>query len=476
MVRFGTLVTSGVSLVISASLVWGEGANTLPNPAGFPDSAGMVQTFSQNGNVDLTGPFFQSFGTNGRSCGSCHRPAQAWTISAEEVKARFEATQGTDPLFRPNDGSVCDHGIDTSTLAGRREAYKLLIERGLIRVTMDVPANAEFDVVAVSNPYGCNEPAALSVYRRPLPSTNLRFLTTVMWEGRESSPETGTQKITFATNPADLRTDLAHQALDATNGHAQASTALSAEQQKAIVEFELGLTTAQSFDSVAGALNADGAKGGPAALASTTAPAFFPGVNDPFGGNPRRTRFTPVIFDMFDAWANLRYEGIGDPEKIDRRVSIARGQALFNSKPIVITGVGGLNDELQEESFTGTCGTCHNTLSAGNHSLPVPLNIGVGNLNSPLDVSYLPVITLQNKVTGAIKWTTDPGRALVSGLWKDVGKLKGPILRGLAARAPYFHNGSARTLADVVTFYEKRFQIEFTPQERQDLIAFLSAL
>jgi cytochrome c peroxidase len=58
----------------------------------------------------------------------------------------------------------------------------------------------------------------------------------------------------------------------------------------------------------------------------------------------------------------------------------------------------------------------------------------------------------------------------------DVGKVKGPILRGLAARAPYFHNGSAAGLSDVVTFYEKRFNVPFTDQEKADLVAFLNSL
>ncbi len=86
------------------------------------------------------------------------------------------------------------------------------------------------------------------------------------------------------------------------------------------------------------------------------------------------------------------------------------------------------------------------------------------------------MITLQNKTTLEVKVTTDPGRALITGLWKDVGRLKGPVLRGLASRAPYFHNGSANSLGDVLDFYDKRFKVGFTAQEKQDLIAFLSAL
>ena len=72
--------------------------------------------------------------------------------------------------------------------------------------------------------------------------------------------------------------------------------------------------------------------------------------------------------------------------------------------------------------------------------------------------------------------TTDPGRALVSGKWKHIGRFKGPVLRALATRAPYFHNGSAATLTDVVELYNDRFSIKLTAQEKSDLIAFLSAL
>jgi cytochrome c peroxidase len=100
----------------------------------------------------------------------------------------------------------------------------------------------------------------------------------------------------------------------------------------------------------------------------------------------------------------------------------------------------------------------------------------MADTTNPLGVSYLPVITLQNIATGETVQTTDPGRALVTGQWADIGKFKGPILRGLAARPPYFHNGSAQSLGDVVDFYNQRFSIGFTAQEKSDLIAFLKTL
>ncbi|HXP83636.1 MAG TPA: hypothetical protein VN841_02895 [Bryobacteraceae bacterium] len=470
--------TSKALVVVIGGLLSGFAANSqsLPNLFPFPNASGLLETYNTaNQPIDLSGPFFQSLGTNGRSCGSCHRAAESWGISAQEVQLRFDLTQGLDPIFRTNDGSNCDHNIDTSTVAGRRRAYSLLINKGLIRIALAVPTTAEFNVIGVVNPYGCGDPSTLSMYRRPLPATNLRFLSTVMWDGRESSTQTGTQKITFPTNPGDLLADLAHQAVDATTGHAQASQPPTALQQQAIVNFEMALATAQAFDYGAGALNSNGVTGGPVALGTNTMAAFFVGINDPLGGNPHGTPFTPVIFTLFNAWANQPAQNSGS-DLYSRRASIVRGQTLFNSKPINITGVAGLNDDLNLPSIPGTCGTCHDSPNVGNHSVSAPLNIGVGDLTSPLDVSYLPVITLQNKTTGEIKTTTDPGRALITGLWKDVGRLKGPILRGLPSRAPYFHNGSAGSLSDVIDFYNTRFNIGFTAQEKSDLIAFLSTL
>jgi cytochrome c peroxidase len=89
----------------------------------------------------------------------------------------------------------------------------------------------------------------------------------------------------------------------------------------------------------------------------------------------------------------------------------------------------------------------------------------------------MPLYTLRNKqAPGEIIQTTDPGRALVTGNWKDIGRFKGPILRGLAARAPYFHNGFAKDLDAAVDFYNERFGLGLTDAEHDDLVAFLLTL
>ena len=440
----------------------------IPDMFPFINSSGVSATHntSGNGQIDTSGPFFQSLGTNGRSCFSCHRPDQGWSISADAMKLLFALTGGTDPVFRPVDGSVCDQGINTSTVAGRMQAYRLLTSRGLLRIAIDVPANADFRVVSVQNPYGCNSKSTLSMYRRPLPSTNLKFLTTVMWDGRESTPPS-TQKIDYVTNPADLLADLADQAKGAVAGHAQGTTPLSPQLQQQIVDFESHLFTAQTLDFTAGDLTASGASGGPKALAGQN---FFVGINDPLGGNPKGTAFTPDIFSLFQSWSHSN--GFGGVA----RASVARGEVVFNTKPIKITNVHGLNDSLNTPVINGTCGTCHSSPNVGNHSVGLPIDIGVADTTNSLGVNYLPVITLQNIATGETVQTTDPGRALITGKFADIAKFKGPILRGLAARAPYFHNGSADDLSDVVDFYNVRFSIGLTQQERADLIAFLKTL
>jgi cytochrome c peroxidase len=429
----------------------------------FNDASGQISTVDVTGDLDSNNPFFQELGVNGRTCFSCHRPAQGWTITPQSVRARFAATAGLDPIFRPNDGSNCE-GADVSTLPRRIAAFSLLLTRGLIRIGIDVPAGAEFAIESVDDPYRCEAPLTrASMYRRPLPSTNLRFLSAVMWDGRESSPTT------------TILQDLAKQADDATTGHAEASLHLTPAEARQIVAFETGLFTAQRRDNLAGALTAAGALGGPVNLSQQP---FFIGINDPVGLNPTGAPFDPRAFSIFNAWASFS----DDRRDVARaRAAIARGQEIFNTKPIVIQGVAGLNNETfpngvsVPDPFTGSCTTCHDAPNAGDHSVKAPLNIGLTDASRR--TQDMPLYTLRRlSVAGERVQTTDPGRAMITGKWADIGKFKGPVLRGLAARAPYFHNGSAVTLMDVVEFYESRFNIGLTAQEKGDLVAFLLAL
>ena len=341
----------------------------------------------------------------------------------------------------------------------RRGAYHLLTGKGLIRVfiPMPTPDILQFSVTNVSDPYNCNsDPGTgltspttgiVSQYRRPGASTNLRYLTSIMWDGREPS--------------------LASQAADAVMIHAEGASAPDQDQIDQITSFESGLISAQASDKAAGDLTADGATGGPAALAAIP---FSPGINAPGPG------FDPSVMNLYMNW-----NGDADAAK----AAIARGQVLFNEKPFAITGVAGLNDVTGKPSVAGTCSACHNTPQVGDHSSEELLDLGVtaapGQVigGTSLDNADLPVFTVHcdsGPLAGSDRQVTDLGRALITGQCQDIGKIKTALLRNLAARPPYFHNGTAPDLATVVEFYNNRFGIGFTDQEKSDLIAFLSTL
>src|SRR5215831_18379925 len=55
----------------------------------YTNGSGSHQTISTTGNTDPNNPFFQSLGTNGRACVSCHQPGQGWGITPAEVSNRF---------------------------------------------------------------------------------------------------------------------------------------------------------------------------------------------------------------------------------------------------------------------------------------------------------------------------------------------------------------------------------------------------
>jgi cytochrome c peroxidase len=172
---------------------------------------------------------------------------------------------------------------------------------------------------------------------------------------------------------------------------------------------------------------------------------------------------------------------------------------LFNTAPVTISAVRGLNDNAalgSPASFKGTCTTCHDAPNVADHSLPLPLDIGlahspragletdpniekgIAELNEP-DLPVFLVSGCPSPFSAGQPvsfYTTDLGKGMITGLCSDLNRLKGPILRGLAARAPYFHNGAAATLLQAVNFYNQRFAMNLTEEQKRQLVAFLNSL
>src|SRR5215510_5139168 len=216
--------------------------NHLPNHVPVFNHAGVATTVSSHGSIDLNNEFFQDLGSNGRRCVSCHIPTVGWTVTPRQLQSVFNATDGgafedgfgLGAVFRTNDGSNSPKA-DVSSVAKRRSAYSMLLKHGVIRVGLPIPANAEFELVAVDDPYHFASAAELSLFRRPLPTTNLKFDSTVMWDGRQVVPG--------QTVPQEFTT----QASDAVVGHAKGQPITMAQRQS-IVAFETSLASAQVYD------------------------------------------------------------------------------------------------------------------------------------------------------------------------------------------------------------------------------------
>ncbi len=453
----------------------------IANRQTFSNPNGSHSTYSTRDGafLDTDNAFFQPLGTNGRACVSCHQVEDAMGLSAAHVQTRFEHSCGLDPIFRPVDGSN-NSTADVSTMEARRDAYSLLLSKGLIRIQLAVPATAQFEVVGVEDPYGnsTGQPLPLtqiSVFRRPLPATNLKFLgaisaaappsavatPAIMWDGRE-----------IQTNPF---IGLMNQANNATLTHAEAGSSLSADVLTSIVDFALSLFTAQETEVAAGSVSISGANGGARFL--STVPFTVAENRAP---NPIRTD----VFHAFDAWAG----------QIEERDAIARGQVLFNTRvginPLSATCASNVPNDCAPGAQPGaqamTCTRCHSTFETGGQdggAFGNSIGNAIGNFTSgglagEFRTLDLPLYTLRQKAApNAIRKTTDPGRALITGVWADVNKFKAPSLRGLAGHAPYFHNGSAATLEDVIDAYQAAgFQFNFTPQEKADIVKFLKSL
>jgi hypothetical protein len=398
---------------------------------------GVGSTVHTSGAIDYTNPFFQQLGTNPRTCATCHSAGTGWTTNSATLGALLFFTQGQAPVFNlVDEGNRPD--ADISTFSARVNTFKAtLVERGLTRFTRKISPTAEFSLIAVDDPYGWSTTTQFSGFRRPTPTANETKAPSILWTG---SPTTDviSQLRTILVGGATL-----HEQRDPT-------TPVTTDQANAAGDFMYGVIFAQSRDFRAGRLDSDGAMGGPVNL---LAQPFYNGINDSQGGDPTGKAFDPHVFSLFDGWA--RYAQHNDHDSVaGARGAIYRGQEIFNT--------------------VGKCSGCHDTPNVGSHSTVAFFNTGTAA--PPKCSSALPLLTFQNKTTMETVVTCDLGRASSTGKWADIGRFRAPPLRGLAARAPYFHDGQARSISDVIDHYNERFTLNLNGPQKKDLEAFLGAL
>jgi cytochrome c peroxidase len=398
-------------------------SGSLPNNFPIVNQAGTAATFSTAGSVDLTNPFHVPQGSNGRSCESCHLPETGWSVLPVEVELRFWLTQGQDPIFNLLDANSPTANV--STLQARYSAYSML-RKGLFRRGGNVPATAEYEIIAVDDPLGAGGSLTrFEAFRRPLATANFHIAENVGWHDQNTN------------GSGDVHAGLINQATGNITG-GQAGAAPAPATVEAIADYQEGLAFAQQSVFGVGLLTSCGAAGGPENLSSET---------------PVNARF-----DLYDAWIDLVPGSCTTRAADRRRAQIARGQELFNGP-----NAGG-----------GSCRGCHNAANNGSNVNGTLFDVGASR--PEFRRQGMPLYTVRNKTTLEVRQTTDPGRALRSGRWSDMDRFKSPSLRGASARAPYFHNGIAATLEDVVEHYEVPLGFVFTREQKEDLVAFLKAL
>jgi hypothetical protein len=246
---------------------------------------------------------------------------------------------------------------------------------------------------------------------------------------------------------------LQSQATSAALTHEQASAAPAPAQLKQIEDFERQLFMAQQWDVLGGLL---GEPGGPPLLGADN---LARGVA--VGAVPAADN----LATSFDPWRNLSTANLAIRQRAFRE-SVLRGVDLFASREFRLA-----------DGKQGTCATCHGP--GINHSI----DIGTTNLPTAKESPELPLFRITCDASapphpqlGRTFLTQDPGRALITGRCADVGSILMQQFRGLTARAPYFANGSAGDLAELVDFFDRRFKIGLTDKEKQDLVNFLSIL
>lgn len=467
---------------------WSPGdGHPFPATATYQNDAGSISTVNAAGETATAGhPFFTALGSNGRACVTCHQPADGMSISLDTIRARWTDTHGTDPLFAAVDGSNCP-----SLPQDEKASHSLLLDRGLFRVFRPWPPKAidgstlepQFDIEVIRDPTGCNTDKRyglrsatpmISVYRRPRPPTNLRYVMSMGFAFEPKNglplpidPQTGRQT-TFNIMADGRNRTLNNQATEAILTHLQATTAPTKGVVQQIIDFESQLYTAQSHDAFGTSLTDGGATGGPESLRT------MPRAGElQYAGSPVWSEFLP--------WK--KSVPVANEAQQKFRESVARGAEVFAQRTFLIWDAAGITSMQFGNPVRNSCAFCHNMQHIGMDIAPGQVDLGTTNEPFAKPAPELPLFKLTCKAQfrphphlGRVVYTQDPGFALTTGRCIDIGKITIQQMRGLSARAPYFANGSARTLREIVDFYDQRYNIGYSEQEKQDLTNLMSVL
>ena len=466
-----------------------EGAHALFLPhMEFPNDQGTLAVTYEGEAFNTAGHPFFTPGANGRACVTCHQPIDAMSISTKTLNARWDATGGADPVFDMSDGGNCPNLSRED-----RASHSLLLDRGLFRIGLPWPPKdaagnviePEFTIEVMADPTGCNtdpvygltsDNPTVSVYRRARMAANVRYMESAQAPQNTKTglplvrdPVTGIHSSMSIMSDARV-TSLAQQAQDASSTHM--GMPISRSYADVLVEFQRKVHAAQMSSNVGGRFDAPNT---PRALGVKS---LIEGRgNPPINGNDTDTG----VFFLMDEWKGTAEARYSEAEAY--KASVARGYDVFFLKPLWLRDTFGINNIGLGNPYKQTCAFCHNTQGTGHDDVPGWMDLGTNNFPHAAASPELPTFKITCKDTaaphpylGRVIYTHDPGRALISGQCIDVGSLVMQQFRGLGSRAPYFASGSAQSVREVVDFYDRRFNVGYTDQEKTDLVNFLLAL
>jgi cytochrome c peroxidase len=417
-------------------------------------------------------------GTNGRSCGTCHVAADHFGLTPAHVAATLAANPA-DALFNRIDAD--DPNADVP-------AYEHL-KKGLVRVTLRLPDN--MDLIDFAGHVVTSPDRMFSVWRAVPTVENSAITAPYQYDGRAAT--------------------LQDQAQGAVTAHSQGGT-VAAGDLNAIADFQAGQFTSNRAKKVATKL----AQGVPVSEikipedqmdeltdAQGRGRELYNKACEPcHGGATTHQIVNRAVHDF--SFPELKPDG-----NVLFDTSVTPPRPVLASRP---------NDEfmnigLANISYLGQLGFPN----VFNSTVPLPqyryrFYTDGTRTTQAVDLPPLPVTDPANPFVPATDaqgapivgpnflpqlFSTDPGRAAITGDPHDFEAFDVPALRGIANTAPYFHDNSAETLRDAVNVYSRFilqffpmlnlplvnppepgsfFPESFTPAQKDDLIAFLQIL
>jgi cytochrome c peroxidase len=406
-------VAAGVGLVAAmlatsntgAAIAQGNGVTTLACNDSPCDSVAR-------GRVAFNDRKLHGLGGNGRACADCHMPSDSFQLSPAGARARFEELvaqlaknkNADDPLFRPVDAD------DFRVNGDKASDFSNLVENGLVRVTMPLPANVKLIDPSTGQP---SDETEVDLWRAVMPVLNVAItgadFTLPIWPPGAPRVSILGQDPNGPNRQGGFQHDarfatLQEQARGALFAHAQVTVEPTVRMLDDLAAFQETLFSSAGVEQLTIAMSS----GSP-----------FP---DP---DPELNELEQAGKTVFNRACATCHGGSLHPSTSTPETAIARPLVRYHS----------------------VAAACPRPATDGLSACPPRLNRNARTYR----------ITRADG-TFQIATTSDPGRLLLTGQPADLGVMDVTQLRGISKTAPYFHNNSAATLEEMLDHYDAFFR------------------